>query len=649
MSDYAPTLIAVDLVDDNPFQPRLAYDPERITAIAQSIRERGLLQPPIARPIAGGRYQVAFGHSRLRAFRELAADRPVFAQIPLIVRELDDETMALHAWTENKDRKDLTAYEEARAIERYTTRFGWSQKLAAARLGLDPSTVSNKLRLLRLPPAALEQLEAGTLSERQAMALMPLAELPPAALEQRLNNLYVTMAVGSGYVHHANELIRHAAQLDSGSLRRHVEQVLNALTIALEKQPWSKEICDDPKVHAALCKDCPIRLKGANRCPDKGCAQLKSTAAAKRQAAAAAAKTGLPAVAIGGYGNFDDLSGVTLTAIKAEAGRRGCGNLGVAHSPNRYFTHKVKDFPDCGIVCAHGDGKRCACKIALARSADPATSQKAKERHDKKQIKEVYKGPAERALAAALTEPSTGLWRLLLKAIAWSVEHKLPADATAATIHAAIAEALVKEAIKYEFEYNTPNVAGARTKLEQLLSAAGVTPPWSLATAAGSPAAQLADQVREHLATARQLAGDGLGDHPMAAYALAEARVLHARVIGEDLILAEELQTEIDGVAALLRAAAPAAPAEPGQATGDICAQTSGDQALDKIRQRLAPIEEAIADGAVAPGMLEDIEALRDALIDLADDPSVDDDAWEQLNQDLDYAEEQVAAMGVPQ
>ena len=123
-----------------------------IAELAADIYARGLLQPPVGRQV-DGRVQLAFGHRRLRAYRHIRTqiDAMGWSAMPVNVQTLTDEQMALAAWSENAQRKDITAIEEAQAIKRMMDVFGWSQGDMGSKLGVDRSTVANKLRLLRLP------------------------------------------------------------------------------------------------------------------------------------------------------------------------------------------------------------------------------------------------------------------------------------------------------------------------------------------------------------------------------------------------------------------------------------------------------------------------------------------------------------------
>lgn len=485
LADGAPVLVDLIQIDDNPWQPRLVYDPSEIAELASAIRAEGLLQPPAARRDRSGRYQLAFGHRRRRAFALLAAEDPArWGRMPLYLRELDDEAMVRQAWRENRDRKDLTAYEDAVAIQRYMVEFKWTQAQVAERLGLDRSTVTNKLRLLKLPQVALDQLKDGTLSERQAAALLPLAELPAEILartrkqwEER--DIWMSQAAG--------EIVKQASDMDSGALRRLVEQFLERVTIGLQKEPWPTVDTGATPVHAPLCKECSIRLRHSNRCPDGACAGRKQEAYAKAQAAAAAASVRLPPLArpagVKAYQTwYDGLQGVQRQAIKDQAAATGCGNLGVVYEAERMYNaaHKLEKHPNCYLVCVHGVGKQCRCKNALARATDrPEVSAQAQARVDKKRIKNELIGPAETAIVTALSTPTAGTWRELLSHIDRGASQKLADDAALPDVIAAVAAALVRQEIKYLYEYGTPHFPTCQQRLVSLIEKLGAPLPWA--------------------------------------------------------------------------------------------------------------------------------------------------------------------------
>ena len=160
--------ISVDAIAANPRQPRKRFGEEGLESLAASIREQGVLSPVILRRGRDG-YELVAGERRLRAAR-LAGLRTV----PAIVREVADAQALELALVENIQREDLNAVEEAEAFRRLIADSGQSQEAVARRVGRDRSTVSNALRLLRLPRKILDDIVAGRLTEGHARALLAL-------------------------------------------------------------------------------------------------------------------------------------------------------------------------------------------------------------------------------------------------------------------------------------------------------------------------------------------------------------------------------------------------------------------------------------------------------------------------------------------
>ncbi len=160
--------ISVDAIAVNPRQPRQRFDEGGLESLAASIREQGVLSPVILRRRGDG-YELVAGERRLRAAR-LAGLRT----IPAIVRDVADAQALEMALVENIQREDLNAVEEAEAFRRLIADSGQSQEAVARRVGKDRSTVSNALRLLRLPRKILDDIVAGRLTEGHARALLAL-------------------------------------------------------------------------------------------------------------------------------------------------------------------------------------------------------------------------------------------------------------------------------------------------------------------------------------------------------------------------------------------------------------------------------------------------------------------------------------------
>jgi ParB family chromosome partitioning protein len=163
--------VAIDKLRPNPFQPRQAMDREGLEELVASIKENGLLQPVLVRPVADGGWEVVAGERRFRAVKELGWDR-----VPVVVRDVDDRTMIVLALIENLQREDLSPLDEAHAYRRLVDEFGLTQAQVAARVGRDRSTVANTIRLLGLPEAVRALLADGDISAGHARALLGLSD-----------------------------------------------------------------------------------------------------------------------------------------------------------------------------------------------------------------------------------------------------------------------------------------------------------------------------------------------------------------------------------------------------------------------------------------------------------------------------------------
>ncbi len=162
--------LATSDIRPNPFQPRQDVDPQALEELKASIRQAGLLQPVVVRPVPGGAgFELIAGERRLRACQALGWER-----IPAVKREVDDRTVLTLALIENLQRDDLSPVDEARGYERLIAEFSLAQQDVADAVGRDRSTVANALRLLKLPAAVLAMLHAGQLSVGHGRALLAL-------------------------------------------------------------------------------------------------------------------------------------------------------------------------------------------------------------------------------------------------------------------------------------------------------------------------------------------------------------------------------------------------------------------------------------------------------------------------------------------
>ena len=159
--------VPVDAIEPNPYQPRVHFDEETLASLAESIEELGVLQPVLVREVDVDTYQLIAGERRWRA-----AQRAGLAEIPVIVRAVEDITSLEQAVVENLHRQDLNPLEEAAAYQQLIEDFGLTQESLAARVGRSRSAIANTLRLLQLPPPIQAQLIDGRLTAGHARALL---------------------------------------------------------------------------------------------------------------------------------------------------------------------------------------------------------------------------------------------------------------------------------------------------------------------------------------------------------------------------------------------------------------------------------------------------------------------------------------------
>lgn len=164
--------LPVELIDDNPFQPRREFSESEISSLSESLKEHDILQPILVRAV-GERFQLISGERRLRA-----AIRANWTSIPARIREADDRLVAELAIVENLQRKDLNPIEKALSFRRYIDEHQCTQDDLAGRLKIDRSTLANLMRLLELPRPIQESLSAGDITAGHARALLPLGEEP---------------------------------------------------------------------------------------------------------------------------------------------------------------------------------------------------------------------------------------------------------------------------------------------------------------------------------------------------------------------------------------------------------------------------------------------------------------------------------------
>ena len=168
-----PREIPIDDIDRNPFQTRTHVDEQELAELAASIAANGVVQPILVRPQADGRFQLIAGERRWRASR-LAGKKT----IPAILRQVSDEQAMEITIVENLQRADLNPMEQARAFERLSREFHMTQEQMATRTGKDRVSVSNFMRLLKLPESVQMLVESSQLTFGHARALLGLGQHP---------------------------------------------------------------------------------------------------------------------------------------------------------------------------------------------------------------------------------------------------------------------------------------------------------------------------------------------------------------------------------------------------------------------------------------------------------------------------------------
>jgi ParB family chromosome partitioning protein len=159
--------LPIELIAPNPTQPRRRFDEDALQALADSLSERGVLQPVLVRPKAGGTYEIVAGERRWRAAQIAGMET-----VPALVRAREDAEAIELALIENMAREDLSPIEEARACAALVEELGLTREEVGRRVGRSRVAVSNLVRLLDLPDEVIELLQDGTLSEGHGRALL---------------------------------------------------------------------------------------------------------------------------------------------------------------------------------------------------------------------------------------------------------------------------------------------------------------------------------------------------------------------------------------------------------------------------------------------------------------------------------------------
>ncbi|MCB4796800.1 ParB/RepB/Spo0J family partition protein [Pseudomonas sp. NP21570] len=161
--------LPLDLIQRGKYQPRRDMDPQALEELAQSIKNHGVMQPIVVRPVSGGRFEIIAGERRWRASQQAGLEK-----VPALVREVPDEAAIAMALIENIQREDLNPIEEAVALQRLQQEFQLTQQQVADAVGKSRVSISNLLRLIALPEEIKTLLSHGDLEMGHARALLGL-------------------------------------------------------------------------------------------------------------------------------------------------------------------------------------------------------------------------------------------------------------------------------------------------------------------------------------------------------------------------------------------------------------------------------------------------------------------------------------------
>ena len=229
--------LPVDSLSAGKYQPRKHWDEDKLAELAESIKAQGVIQPIVVREIGerGGRtYEIIAGERRWRA-----SQRAGLAEVPVVIREVDDRTVVAMALIENIQREDLNPLEEAQALQRLIDEFDLTHAQAAEAVGRSRAAVSNLLRLLELPPEVRTLVETGALEMGHARALLTLTPQAAIALARQavdqgwsvreVEHRVQLLAAGKVPVETKGKAAKPKArpQADIASLERELSETLN--------------------------------------------------------------------------------------------------------------------------------------------------------------------------------------------------------------------------------------------------------------------------------------------------------------------------------------------------------------------------------------------------------------------------------------
>jgi ParB family transcriptional regulator, chromosome partitioning protein len=204
--------LPVERLQRGQYQPRRYFDEQALQELADSIREQGLLQPIVVRPIADDRYEIIAGERRWRACQIAGLDR-----IPAVVKDIDDEAAIAIALIENLQREDLNPMEEARALHRLKEEFGLTHEQVAKAVGKSRPAVSNALRLLSLSDAVQRMVENLDLEMGHARCLIGMSPDQQLHIAHQIVERSLSVRQAEALVRRQQEKVKAAGTSSSGA------------------------------------------------------------------------------------------------------------------------------------------------------------------------------------------------------------------------------------------------------------------------------------------------------------------------------------------------------------------------------------------------------------------------------------------------
>jgi ParB/RepB/Spo0J family partition protein len=354
-------LIALEIIDPNPYQPREREDPEHIQKIADSIAADGLMQVPVGRRV-DGRIQLAFGHSRLAACK-LLASKGFANEMPVNVRELDDEEMFRQGISENLARKDLSPLETARAMARYRDEFKKTSAEIGLLFGLNEATVRGKIRLLNLPESVQES--AANAPELVIRELVTVFDLPQD-VQDRLEKSWEK----------PSRLAADAGVVNAAAAASRVDNMLRSVGKDMGSQPW-KFTDEFPGIAGVIgpCKTCRYRLQrgGHNICLQPDCYDIKLSAGRREKLERANRETGIAIAENQTVGSWDVNTFSNGDQSAWESARDAkCPNLRLLYQ-DAVFDRPGKIDEHTLAFCSKRNGQ-CTCRKAVHAGIEIKTS-----------------------------------------------------------------------------------------------------------------------------------------------------------------------------------------------------------------------------------------------------------------------------------